>query len=424
MRVRSKTSIALLGRRILCFIAITFVSQSYTHAVAADVEQAGTPGVVAEPQTQAALTGIPCPNSNGLDVAVLAYCTDLAGIFGAQNTATCLVNDGRFGSVTLIDGDVVQPTADELLECFDCVITMTDNRCGGNTAPLIQAGDALAGFANGGGGVVLCTFGFATGIGFGDAVFAAGLSPFQKVQGGNGPFLNTLDPSTGASDDPACECLFDGLLPPFSSRFSNVVTLSPGAILCATFTNGLSAAAINPGGNVIALNTFTAYAVNTNQPDYCRFIANAVSCVCEVCEPVEDPSVRTQGFWKQVCRKPHPSGEHENLPGYVDCVNRTLTFADVDDVDDLCDRLNPNPKNDKCEQAEAQFVALLLNVCSGRVATCNCVLDPNLGETTVGEVIDLIDGLLSNAGRTFDDCVLAQSLADSINNSLTLVPCP
>ena len=142
-----------------------------------------------------------------------------------------------------------------------------------------------------------------------------------------------------------------------------------------------------------------------------------ISC----CDPVEDPDVRTQGFWKRVCKKPHPSGEDELLPTYVNCVKTTATFADVDD---LCVRLRPKSKKDKCEQAEAQFMALLLNICSGRVATCNCVDDPDLGEATVGEVADVIDFLLSNPDRTFEDCVLAQAIADRINNGLTLVDCP
>ena len=140
------------------------------------------------------------------------------------------------------------------------------------------------------------------------------------------------------------------------------------------------------------------------------------------CEPVEDPDIRTQGFWKRVCRGPHRSGEHENLPGYVDCVSAFETFANVGDVDDLCDRLTPNRRNDKCEQAEAQFMALLLNICSGRVATCNCIDDSDFD--TVGEAADFIDELLSNPDRTFDDCQLAQAIADDINNGVSLVDCP
>ncbi len=160
------------------------------------------------------------------------------------------------------------------------------------------------------------------------------------------------------------------------------------------------------------------------------FVTDNCGCVdsdtalftCTSCEPVEDPDVRTQGFWKRVCAGPHPSGEHENLPGYVDCVSNTETFADVDDVDALCDRLHPSPPNDKCEQAEAQFMALLLNICSGRVAVCNCIDDPDFD--TVGEAADFIDELLSNPGRTFDDCELAQAIADDINNGVSLVSCP
>jgi len=138
------------------------------------------------------------------------------------------------------------------------------------------------------------------------------------------------------------------------------------------------------------------------------------------CVPIA-PEVRSQGFWKRVCSGSHPSGEHEKLPEYVDFVTVTDTFAGADSVAELCEILDPTPKNDKCSQAEAQFMALLLNVCSGRVARCNGVEDPDLGETTVGEVIDFIDLLLSDPERTRQDCELAQSLADMINNGLTLV---
>jgi len=44
--------------------------------------------------------------------------------------------------------------------------------------------------------------------------------------------------------------------------------------------------------------------------------------------------------------------------------------------------------------------------------------------TTVGDVITTLSGLLSNPMRTFEDCVLAQAVADRINNSWTLVACP
>lgn len=53
-------------------------------------------------------------------------------------------------------------------------------------------------------------------------------------------------------------------------------------------------------------------------------------------------------------------------------------------------------------------------------------LNPNclpLPSTTVGEALELVDGLLANPERTFDDCVLAQAIADRLDNGETLVDC-
>lgn len=133
------------------------------------------------------------------------------------------------------------------------------------------------------------------------------------------------------------------------------------------------------------------------------------------CAPAEDPNLATQGFWKRVCSAPHPSGEGELLSGYVEFVNDFSVFGQVASVDGLCDRLNPAPKRNKCEQAEAQFMALLLNQASGRVEPCDCPWDPNSPDATIGDTSQFIDELLSNAVRTRADCVTAQDLADSIN---------
>ncbi len=143
----------------------------------------------------------------------------------------------------------------------------------------------------------------------------------------------------------------------------------------------------------------------------------------EVCEPV-DGDLATQGFWRRVCKKPHPSGEHERLPTYVDAINDTATFADVNSVGELCPVLTPTPRNDKCAQAEAQFMALLLNETSGRVAECNTINDAWLGTETVGEAIAAIDALLAAPDRTRDQCTTAQSLAGAINEGEILTAGP
>ena len=132
------------------------------------------------------------------------------------------------------------------------------------------------------------------------------------------------------------------------------------------------------------------------------------------CEP------HTQGFWKRQCAGPHPSGEHERLPDYIDAFNDALTFAGVADVGALCDRLNPAPENDKCEQAEAQLGALLLNLASGRVSSDCCVASDVTTAGRVGDAVTEADALLASAGRTFQDCVRAQEIAASINEGRVL----
>lgn len=145
------------------------------------------------------------------------------------------------------------------------------------------------------------------------------------------------------------------------------------------------------------------------------FCAGPPSClVAPGCEPL------TQGFWKRQCRGAHPSGEAAKLPGYVSCVAATATFRNVRTVDQICRALNPDPSNDKCQQAEAQFMALMLNTCSGRASRSCCIDSTRTSATTVGAAISEIDALLSNPARTFEDCVTAQGIADDINTGHAL----
>jgi hypothetical protein len=223
-------------------------------------------------------------NGSGCSVGILAYCMDLEGSEGALNLANALLADGRFGIIVLIDGDAFLPTAQYLLDNFDAVIAISRAFCGIPTPQNIadSAANALAGFAQGGGGVVLSAYGFSTCVGFGDAIFAAGLSPFQKVQCPDaiGEFevdLNSVGP------DPVCQCIFNGVTGPIVLQypfFPNVVALSPGATLCAAYTNGMGFAAVNPAGNIIGLNVFPSWDVYLNQEDFRRIVANAVYCVC------------------------------------------------------------------------------------------------------------------------------------------------
>lgn len=108
---------------------------------------------------------------------------------------------------------------------------------------------------------------------------------------------------------------------------------------------------------------------------------------------------RTQGFWKRQCRGPLPSGEPDNLPGYVDAVNHLPDLLKLRRCCRALRSLETSARNNKCEQAEAQLMAAL-NVASGRLATCNCIDDPDHARGTVGEVLADLDALLLNPDRS------------------------
>jgi hypothetical protein len=132
--------------------------------------------------------------------------------------------------------------------------------------------------------------------------------------------------------------------------------------------------------------------------------------------------VHTQGFWKRQCKGGHPSGEI--VSSYYQCVNDTLTFGFMTNGDQICTELYPSPENDKCEQARAQFTAVLLNVCADRLAGCNCINDSVLGATTVEEAIAYMDTVLAGSALNNSQCTTVQGIADRINTMTSLVSCP
>jgi hypothetical protein len=145
-------------------------------------------------------------------------------------------------------------------------------------------------------------------------------------------------------------------------------------------------------------------------------------CPGSSCAPAVPPRCEplTQGFWKRQCRGRHPSRENEHLDEYASCVAASLTFGAAASADDECRALNPSSPRDKCQQADAQLMALLLNACSGRLDRACCIDSSLTSAVTVGEAIDEIDALLANPGRRFRDCVRAQAIADAINTGAAL----
>ncbi len=128
---------------------------------------------------------------------------------------------------------------------------------------------------------MLSTFGFSHrpsgGIGFGAAIFAPGLSPLQQAT----PFFNAPAGAISTPFSAAAQCTGLGAgVGPLSSTFANFVSLSAGATLCGSYTNGRDLLAINATGSVLGLNTFPTAAADNGQPSYRNMVSNAVFRAC------------------------------------------------------------------------------------------------------------------------------------------------
>jgi len=92
----------------------------------------------------------------------------------------------------------------------------------------------------------------------------------------------------------------------------------------------------------------------------------------------------------------------------------------VQSVSDLCDRLNANPPNDKCEQAEVSFMSLVLNLCRQRVLPSQSINSRCGPHQTAGESRAFADAALCNPDRTTDDCQHAECASEEIANGEAL----
>lgn len=133
------------------------------------------------------------------------------------------------------------------------------------------------------------------------------------------------------------------------------------------------------------------------------------------CQPVEPWQMKSQGYWTRQCK----DDSHEDICSCVDSVHALTDLFDAFDCDSICHlmRIDP-PERDMCRKARRQFMALLLNIASGKLALCNCL---EYGRE-VRDVVAEIDSLL--AGHPdFATCRHAKTLADDINNGFGIVPC-
>ena len=140
-----------------------------------------------------------------------------------------------------------------------------------------------------------------------------------------------------------------------------------------------------------------------------------VSITAPLCDPIEPPQQRTQGYWRRQCMdKPH-----EDVCAYVDSIHALADLFDDFDCNDICDLMEVDPpENDMCRKAERQFMALLLNVASGKLALCNCLSDGRRVEEVIAEIETILSG-----SRDHASCERAKTLADEINTGEALVNC-
>jgi hypothetical protein len=231
---------------------------------------------------------------------------DNLGNYGAQNLADYFSYDDsidRERDIQIIDGDLLQPTATQLIHNFDIVIAYTDNKCGQPIPPGIafQAANALAGFISSPGKKLILTgFAFSSSIGFGNAIFANGLSPLTKggpglaactrgtpCQIGSCPSGCTPQGAPAECKDPygnvcgfptyqplpavadlACSEMLKNVNGPTSSSWATALTsanVASGATLCFNYdtpNNRVPFIAMNAARNIIAVNAFPPDAID------------------------------------------------------------------------------------------------------------------------------------------------------------------
>lgn len=113
-----------------------------------------------------------------------------------------------------------------------------------------------------------------------------------------------------------------------------------------------------------------------------------------------EPEPKTQGFWRRVCKKPHPEIPEEQRQQLI-----TLLLPDGTNV---CDALQAkgNARKNPCVRARSQFAALILNVAAGFLSI-SCEVD----NTTVGDLIGIVGDLIDD-----ENCKEAADLAEAANS--------
>jgi hypothetical protein len=171
----------------------------------------------------------------------------------------------------------------------------------------------------------------------------------------------------------------------------------------------------------------------------CQFIDNMAVISSPQCTEItleeacpNRPLPLSQGYWHRQClgtgeinpgrmgRGPTSPTEPDFVSDDQPCADRILENEGLYGVA-TCEGMDANPPSDPCERATKQLTAVILNVCSSRVANACDVDVSSLGCSSVklGDLITEISSLIQNG-----DCVTAEGCAAAINEGTGLPPPP
>jgi hypothetical protein len=149
--------------------------------------------------------------------------------------------------------------------------------------------------------------------------------------------------------------------------------------------------------------------------------------------PICDPDPASQGYWHRQClgvpeseggidpgwhgRGPQSPTEPVFVEELMPCADDRLEDLDFDTLS-TCGGMDANPPSDHCEKALEHLTALVLNICSHRLAD-SCEIDlGGLGcsSTTVGELLDEAASLIQTG-----ECKQAKQCVVAVNEGHALV---
>ena len=141
-------------------------------------------------------------------------------------------------------------------------------------------------------------------------------------------------------------------------------------------------------------------------------------CTGSSCTSTNDP--KTKGWYKGLCHGPH-SGDALTAADAACVASKTVTFAGISTVADICEVLEPShPNNDTCSKSNDELMTLALNLCRQRVCGSQAIDSTCGNNSTVSQSLAESDAILASASRTDATCDHASCLDKEINRGIAL----